>query len=143
MNIIKLILHTDLGSNFNNLAFLGFRFLFAFELLRVHGLKKFGKGNHGPKEHIPNPFNLPDRLNQFIATFSDTAVPFLIMMGVCTRLFIIPTIGVTSIGYFIVHKNDTPEGKDIPYIYTLIGLLILLIGPGSYSLDFYLYNLIN
>lgn len=141
IEFIKQILYSDLGTAFNNAALLVFRVLLAVELFRVHGMKKFRVEN-GQKEHVPNPLHLPEKLNGLVATFSDTVVPFLIILGIGTRLVVLPTIGVTAIGYFVVHKKDTLEIRDVPYMYTLSLLLILALGAGKYSLDYYLLNLI-
>ena len=139
--LIKQLLYSDLGSAFNNGALLLFRILLALELFRVHGMKKFRIEN-GQREHVPNPLGLPDKLNGLVATFSDTVVPFLVMLGVATRLVILPAIGVTAIGYFVVHRNDSLEVRDVPYMYTLCLLFILALGAGTYSIDHYLFNLI-
>lgn len=139
--IIKQILHSDLGSTLNNTAILVFRILLAVELFRVHGMKKFRLEN-GQKEHVPNPLHLPEKLNGLMATFSDTVVPVFIILGLGTRLAVLPTIGVTAIGYFVVHRKDSLEVRDVPYMYTLSLLLLLALGAGTYSLDYYLLNLI-
>ena len=136
-NLIKYLLYSDLGSEFNNIAVLIFRVLLMLELFRVHGMKKFRVQN-GEKEHVPNPLGLPDKLNGLVATFSDTVVPFLVAIGVGTRLFLLPSIGVTAIGYFVVHRKDTIEVKDVPYMYTLAMLFLWAIGPGTFSIDYYL-----
>ena len=141
MEILKQILSSDLGSSFNDIAFLIFRVLLAVELFRVHGLKKFRLEN-GQKEIVPNPLGLPDKMNALVASFSDLVVPFLIILGLGTRLAVLPTIGVTAIGYFVVHRKDSLEVRDVPYMYTLSLLLILALGAGKYSLDYYLLNLI-
>ncbi|RYD93634.1 MAG: DoxX family protein [Sphingobacteriales bacterium] len=142
MEIIDLLLTSDAGSPFNNAALLIFRVLLAVELFRVHGLKKFRVQN-GEKEHVPNPLNLPEALNNCIASFSDTVVPVFMLLGLGTRLAILPTIGVTAIGYFVVHRHDSVEVRDVPYMYTLCLLLLLALGAGTYSLDHYILSLIN
>lgn len=139
--IIKQILYSDLGNSFNNAALLVFRVLLAVELFRVHGMKKFRVKN-GQKEHVPNPLHLPEKLNGLVATFSDTVIPFFIILGLGTRLAVLPTIGVTAVGYFVVHRNDSLEVRDVPYMYTLSLLLLLALGAGTYSLDYYLLNLL-
>jgi putative oxidoreductase len=139
--LIKQLLYSDVGSAFNNGALLFFRILLALELFRVHGMKKFRVEN-GQREHVPNPLGLPDKLNGMVATFSDIVVPFLIMLGVGTRLVVLPTIGVTAIGYFVVHRKDSLEVRDVPYMYTLCLLFILALGAGTYSIDHYLLNFI-
>lgn len=141
MEILKQILSSDLGSSFNDAAFLVFRILLGIELFRVHGLKKFRVEN-GQKEKVPNPLGLPDKLNALVASLADTVVPFLIILGLGTRLAVLPTIGVTAIGYFVVHRKDSLEVRDVPYMYTLSLLLILALGAGKYSIDYYLLNLI-
>src|SRR5689334_19221674 len=107
-DLIQRVFYSDLGSDLNNIAFLVFRILFAIELFRVHGMKKFRKEN-GRREQVPNPLHLPEKLNGLIAEFSDTIVPFLIMLGMATRFAVLPTIGVTAIGYFVVHRKDNLE----------------------------------
>lgn len=139
MEILQHILHSDVGSSFNNAALLGFRILLGYELFSVHGLKKFRLEN-GKKEVIPNPLGLPTKLNALVASFADLVVPFLIILGLGTRLAVLPTISVTAIGYFVVHRNDSLEVRDVPYMYTLSLLLILALGAGTYSLDYYLLN---
>ncbi|KQT35572.1 DoxX family protein [Chryseobacterium sp. Leaf405] len=141
MEIVKQILSSDLGSSFNDAAFLVFRILLGVELFRVHGLKKFRLEN-GKKEVVPNPLGLPDKMNALVASLADTVVPFLIILGLGTRLAVLPTIGVTAIGYFVVHRKDSLEVRDVPYMYTLSLLLILALGAGRYSLDYYLLNLL-
>ena len=137
--IIKHILYTNLGSTLNNAAMLAYRLLLSIELFRVHGLKKFRVVN-GVKNPEPNPLHLPEKLNGFVATFADTVVPCLVILGVGTRLFLLPTIGVTAIGYFVVHRNDSMEVRDVPYVYTISLLFLLILGAGTYSIDNYLFN---
>lgn len=137
MNIVQQLLYSDMGSSFNNAALLTFRILLSIELFRVHGLKKFRLEN-GEKEHVPNPLHLPEKLNRMMATLSDTVAPFLVMLGIGTRLVVLPVIGVTAIGYFVVHRKDNLEVRDVPYMYTLSYLLILALGAGTYSADHYL-----
>ncbi|MBO9729834.1 MAG: DoxX family protein [Chitinophaga sp.] len=140
--IIRIILYSDAGNNLNNYALLVFRVLLALELFRVHGMKKFRGGANGQREVVPNPLHLPSKLNAMVATLSDTIVPFLLMLGVATRLAVLPTIGVTAIGYFVVHRKDSLEVRDVPYMYTLSLLLLLVLGPGRYSIDVqFLYHL--
>ncbi|MDP9076143.1 MAG: DoxX family protein [Bacteroidota bacterium] len=141
IELLKTILQSNAGSAVNNWALLGFRVLLALELFRVHGMKKF-KGNNGQPEVVPNPLHLPQRLNNLVATFSDTVVPALVILGIAVRLVILPTIGVTAIGYFVVHRHDPIEVRDVPYIYTVCFLFLLFIGAGTVSVDHLLYNLL-
>lgn len=137
--IIKLLLYSDLGNAASNWAMLIFRVLLSVELFRVHGLKKF-IGINGVPEIVPNPLHLPQRLNNAFATLSDTVVPVFLILGLFTRIAILPTVSVTAIGYFIVHRNDPIAIRDVPYIYTICLLLMLVTGPGTLSLDHLIFN---
>ncbi len=138
-DIIRNLLYSDLDTSLSNWAIFIFRVLLAVELFRVHGMKKF-RGNNGKPEVVPNPLGLPQGLNNLVATLSDTVVPFLVILGAFTRLAVLPTIGVTAVGYFVVHRKDSIEVRDVPYIYTICFLLLLMTGPGTISVDNYIYN---
>ena len=141
-DLFKILLESTAGNSLNNLAMLVFRILLAVELFRVHGLKKF-RGDNGQPEEVPNPFHFPKAINGGIAAFADTVAPLLVILGLFTRLAILPTIGVTAVGYFWIHRNDPAERRDIPYMYTLCFLLLFIIGPGTLSLDHYLLNMLT
>lgn len=137
--ILFYLLGSDLGNDWYNATLLIFRVLLAIELFRVHGMKKF-RVEGGKREQVPNPLHLPEKLNRLVATFSDTVVPFLIILGIGTRLVVLPTIGVTAIGYFVVHRHDNLEIRDVPYMYTLCLLFLLALGAGTFSLDHLLFT---
>jgi len=137
--IIQTIFYSDLGSVFNNAALCAFRVLLCYEMFRVHGLKKMAKAG-GEAEVVPNPLNLPPKLNQLIADFSDLVAPVLVALGVATRFSVLPILAVTLTGYFVVHRKDALGIRDIPYMYSLSYLFIFLVGAGRFSADFYIYN---
>ncbi len=132
--IWQFIFHSDLGSDFNNAALLVFRVLLCLQMLRVHGLKKYGEGG----ELVPNPLGLPPKLNDAIADFSDIVAPALVAFGFLTRLSIVPILAVTLTGYFVVHRRDSWTVRDVPFMYSLSYLYIFLVGAGRFSADFYL-----
>ena len=134
-HFIKLILFSDAGNPANNISLLVFRMLLALQLFRAHGLGKY-QDNGG--KHVPNPLGLPAGLNGFIATFSETVVPFLVIIGVATRLVVIPVIGITGIGYFVIHRNEPIRQRDISYMYSLCFLFLFVMGAGTFSADHYL-----
>ncbi|MBW8685695.1 DoxX family protein [Chitinophaga rhizophila] len=142
VEIITQLLYTDAGSDFNNWVLLLFRILLAVQLFRVHGLKKFRVVN-GEREHVPNPLHLPERINGMMATLADIVAPFLVIIGIATRLVVLPIIGVTAVGYFVVHRHDNAEVRDVPFMYTLCFLFLLCIGAGTLSADHYIYSLLT
>jgi len=132
--LLKILLQSDLKSRVYNLALLFFRVAVAAELVFVHGLKKLGIGVVTP-EVIPNPLGFPEALNNFVAIAANVYLPFLVIIGLFTRLAALPALAVTATGYFLMHFNDDPMVRDIPFMYAVSMLLIVLLGGGKYSLD--------
>lgn len=120
-----------------NWAMLFFRVLVSLEIMVVHGFKKIGIGV-AEAEHVPNPLHLPEALNSAFAISANIFFPFLVLIGFCTRLATLPTLAVTLTGYFVVHLHDSLLEKDVPFIYSVFFLLILVLGPGKFSIDSYL-----
>lgn len=106
----------------------------SLEIAIVHGFKKIGVGV-SQAENIPNPLHLPGAFNNAFAIAANIVFPFFVLIGLFTRLSTLPTLAVTLTGYFVVHWNDPLLEKDTPFIYSLIFLIILILGPGKYSVD--------
>lgn len=111
-----------------------FRVLLSLEIIYAHGLKKLGIGV-AQAEQVPNPLHLPEALNSTFATAANILFPILVILGLFTRLAVLPVLAVTLTGYFVLHFHDDPLIKDTPYMYSLSYLLILFLGPGKYSFD--------
>lgn len=135
--LIRKILFSEIGSRTNNIAMLLFRVAFAIELMLVHGLKKINV-NGRAAELIPNPLGFPDWFNQAFATAAMLIFPFFILIGLFTRLAALPALAVTLTGYFVVHAHDVLAARDGPFTYSIMLLLILVLGAGKYSVDSYL-----
>lgn len=67
-------------------------------------------------------------------------LPLFIVLGLATRVVVVPTIIVTNTAYFLVHRKDSSEVWDIPYMYLITLLLILLLAAGTLSFDMLMYN---
>jgi putative oxidoreductase len=122
-----------------NTTMLLFRIAVSTEMILVHGFKKLGIGT-AEAEQVPNPLYLPEVFNYWFAVSANIFFPLLVLIGMFTRLATIPTLAVTLTGYFILHWSDAAIIKDTPFIYCICFLLILLFGPGKYSIDNYIYK---
>jgi putative oxidoreductase len=111
-----------------------FRLLAGFALLRVHGLEKIANYQEEVRS-IPDPFGLGGEVNVAIAIFSDVCCAGLVMAGLFTRLASLAILGTTLVGLLFVHLHDPWHGRDVPLVYSIMFLIILLLGPGRYSLD--------
>jgi len=118
-----------------NISLFVFRILVSVELMMAHGLKKVGIGI-AQAEQIPNPLCLPENLNRLFAISANLFFPVLVILGLFTRIAVLPILAVTLTGYFVVHWHDSLLEKDTPFIYSVIYLFLLVIGPGKYSADY-------
>jgi len=122
-----------------NTTMLFFRSAVSLEIIFVHGFKKLGICG-ADAEKVPNPLHLPEVFNYAFAVSANIFFPFLVFIGLCTRLATLPTLAVTLTGYFVLHWSDAALVRDTPFIYSIIFLFILLMGPGKYSVDNYISN---
>jgi len=120
-----------------HIAVFAFRVFLSIELIIAHGLKKIGVGVAEP-EHVPNPLHLPQAFNDFFAITADLICPIFVILGLLLRLSVLPILAVTLTGYFIVHWHDPILQKDMPFMYSIAYLLILVLGPGKYSIDYFI-----
>ncbi|GAA3774817.1 DoxX family protein [Flavobacterium ginsengiterrae] len=127
------------NSNLRHFALLFFRTAISFELLIAHGFKKIGIGV-SIAEIVPNPLGLPEFLNQAFAIVANIVMPLFITAGLFTKIATLPILAVTLTGFFIVHFHDPIAVKDVPFIYSVCFLYIMVVGPGKFSLDYYYLN---
>lgn len=124
-------------ANYFHLTMFLFRVIVSLELIIVHGLKKAGIGV-AEVELIPNPLHLPQHLNEYLAIGVNLIAPAFIIIGLLTRLAIIPVLAVILTDFFVLPWNDALLVNDVPFIYSAIFLLILILGPGKYSIDYFI-----
>lgn len=128
---------TEINPKIHDATMLAFRVLLSGELIYAHGLKKLGVGV-GEAEVVPNPLNLPEAFNSLFADAANLIFPLFVIAGLATRIAVLPILAVTLTGYFVLHFHDAPLVKDTPFMYSLAFLLILFLGPGKYSLDYFI-----
>ncbi|WP_299243354.1 DoxX family protein [uncultured Aquimarina sp.] len=136
---MKTKLNTLLSSNITkskvDIALLVFRVCLALSLFNTHGLKKVFHFSE-TLEHIPDPLGIGGTLSTYFAIFANVVCPLFVMLGLLTRIAILPIISITLLGFFIVHISDPWVVKDVPLMYSLSFLVLLYLGPGSHSLDY-------
>lgn len=117
-----------------DIVLLVFRVLVSLAMIHTHGLKKILDFS-GTVANIPDPFGMGGQISASIAIIANIISPIFVILGLGTRLAILPILSVTLIGFFIVHAKDPWAVKDIPLMYSLSYLLIVFLGAGKYSLD--------
>ena len=121
-----------------DLGLLVLRLWFGLEMAFAHGLPKLMKIVNGDMA-FADPLGLGSGLSLVLATFGEFVCGLLIAAGFFTRLSAIPFLFTMLVAAFITHWGD-PWGKmAFPLMYAMAAIVLLITGPGRYSLDHRLF----
>ncbi|MDO6738917.1 DoxX family protein [Wenyingzhuangia sp. 2_MG-2023] len=129
----KIILSNKaLGVNF---ALLIFRVSLGISMFWGHGLGKWNKLFSGGEIKFFDPIGLGSTAALGLAVFAEVICSILLILGLLTRLALIPLIVTMSVALFLVHISDSFGTQEKSILY-LTGYVVLFItGSGRYSLD--------
>ena len=97
-------------------------------LLMTHGFSKL-------KKLFSDDIRFSDPLS--IATIGEFVIPLFIIVGYKTRIASFFPAFTMLIAAFVVHFEDPFGKKELAILYLLGFVLIMLFGPGKYSIDHY------
>ena len=121
-----------------NLSFLHFWLLIlrvgVSGLMLTHGYPKLLRLLDGNMQ-FGDPLGIGAGVSFVLAVFAEAICSVLIILGLGTRLASIPLIITMATAAFIVHANDPFGKQEVPILYLLIYVTLLIVGAGKYSLD--------
>lgn len=117
-----------------NLALLVIR-LGAGGMILTHGIPKIGRLLREGPVKFADPFGLGPEISLGLAIFAEVICAGLIILGFKTRLATIPLMGTMLTAAFYAHWNDPFGKKELPLLFFLVFLSILILGGGKYALD--------
>lgn len=130
---MKTIFSTGYQNSWLNLWLLILR-IGASILMLTHGFPKLMKVIEGNMQ-FGDPLGLGATTSLILATFAEAFCSIFIMLGLATRLATIPLIITMATAAFIVHANDPFSRQEMPLLYLLIYITLLVTGAGKYSVD--------
>jgi putative oxidoreductase len=104
-------------------------------MMLTHGWAKLMKLTAGGEIKFYNFMGMGPEISLALAVIGELIAPLLIIVGYQTRyaaFFAAFTMGVAA---FIVHGADPLGEKELALMYFLSFFMIMLTGPGAYSLD--------
>lgn len=119
---------------FTDLSLLLLRVAFASLMFLNHGWPKvlnFEKAFSS----FPDPLGIGSELSYSLAVFSEVFCPVLLILGLFSRFASIPLIVTMIVAVFIVHGSDPFAKQELGLMYLIPFLILLISGPGKYSLD--------
>ena len=100
----------------------------------THGYPKLQKVLNGNFQ-FGDPLGLGPEVSLILAVFAEVICSVLIIIGLTTRLAVLPLIVTMGVAFFIVHGSDPFKTKELALIYLSIFLALFFTGPGKYSAD--------
>lgn len=102
--------------------------------LLSHGIPKFQKLLNGDFQ-FADPIGIGSTPSLFLTTIGELICPVLVIVGYKTRWASLPIVIVMAVAGFIVHGPDPFGKKELALLYLTCFLVIILLGPGRYSID--------
>ncbi|MGV3525148.1 MAG: DoxX family protein [Candidatus Sericytochromatia bacterium] len=103
-------------------------------LMLTHGLPKLL--NFGEMlTKFADPIGLGVPLSLILAVGAEVGCSLLLILGLATRLAAFPLMFTMAVAFFLVHGADPLGEKELPLLYLLSYLSLMLTGPGRFSLD--------
>ena len=104
----------------------------------AHGLPKMEMLFSGDAVQFPAVFGLSAAGSLVLAVIAELICSLLILIGLGTRLAVIPLIFTMLVAVFVIHGSDPFAHKELAILYLLPYVVLLLTGSGRYSLDYLL-----
>jgi putative oxidoreductase len=117
-----------------DLGMLVLRLWFGLEMTLAHGLPKLLKLVNGDFS-FADPIGVGPTLSLILAIFGEFICGITIALGFFTRLSAIPYLITMLVAAFIVHWGDGWAKIAYPLMYAFAAIVLLIAGPGKYSLD--------
>ncbi len=103
-------------------------------LMMTHGWPKMLKWAD-KKSSFADPFGMGSEISLALTIFAELGCAALLVLGLGTRLALIPLIIVMGVAFFKIHAADPLGDKELALFYLVIYTALLFSGAGKYSLD--------
>lgn len=131
---ISLLFPSEKGSNRSAILLLVARAVFA-ALLATHGWQKLMSFEE-MSATFADPLGVGSELSLTLAIFGELVCSLAVILGLLTRLALLPMIFAMGVAFFVVHGGSIASGGELAFAYLVIFILLLVVGAGRYSLDY-------
>ncbi len=125
---------TNLNLKATDFALLFFRVAISIMML-IHGVPKLLMLFSDAEIQFADPIGLGMTASLALAVFAEVICSVLLIIGLGTRLAAFPLLITMLVAVLIVHVPDGWGRQELPLLYAAGYVILLLTGPGKYSLD--------
>lgn len=108
--------------------------IFFGALFFMHGLDKMMNFSQ-LSETFPSVLGLGSYMTLMLSIFCEFACSIFLIVGMLTRIVLIPMIASMAVAFFDIHDGFMPEGE-LSLIYLIVFIVLFITGPGRYSADY-------
>lgn len=80
------------------------------------------------------------KLSFNLVIFAELICGFLVLIGLLTRLSVIPIFITMIVAYFVAHAKDPFDVKQVAFIFLTLSVVIFISGSGKYSVDRFIFK---
>lgn len=89
---------------------------------------------------FPDLIGVGGRLSYQLVIFAEFGCGILVTLGLLTRLTVLPIMFCMCIAYFMAHKADAFDKKELVFVFLWMSVIVFILGSGKYSLDSVLFK---
>ena len=108
--------------------------IFFGAMFLMHGLDKMMNFSQ-LSETFPSVLGLGSYTTLMLSIFCEFACSIFLVVGMLTRIVLIPMIASMAVAFFDIHDGFMPEGE-LSLIYLIVFIVLFITGPGRYSADY-------
>lgn len=101
----------------------------------THGFPKLMQLLSGKEIEFINLFGIGKKTSLILAVLAEVLCSLFLIMGLFTRIALIPLIITMLVAAIMVHGGDPFAKQEMSLLYLCIYLLLLVTGPGKFSID--------
>ncbi|MDZ7758193.1 DoxX family protein [Rhodohalobacter sp.] len=106
----------------------------AAALMLTHGIPKLLKVLEGDFS-FGDPIGIGPTASLILVAFAEAICAALVVIGLMTRISLIPLIITMIVAVFVAHAGDPFSDKELGLFFLISFVVLFLTGPGKYSLD--------
>ncbi len=101
----------------------------------THGIPKLMKFFSTGDITFSDPLGVGTIPSLMMAIFAEVFCSILVILGLGTRIAVIPLIITMLVAVVIIHANDPFGDKELGLMYLMVYMFLIVAGSGKYSLD--------
>lgn len=106
----------------------------------THGLGKLSMLTGPDPIQFADPFGMGQTTSLALTVFAEVVCSFLIILGLATRLAVIPLAITMAVAFFYIHMNDEFGSKELSGLYLMLYVFLIIAGSGKISIDYLISN---